>query len=562
VSAALAVLALLSPLYPASAGESPLPFAVEPAATVRGTLFICGGGRLPPEAMERFVEFAGGQQAHIVIVTTASETADSNEVDSRIDFFRKARLAELTVLHTRSRETADDANFRKPLTNATGVWFIGGIQERLTEVYRGTKAEAAIRDVLERGGVVGGTSAGAAVMSPVMIRGGIEQAEIGEGFGFLPGTVIDQHFIKRRREVRRVNAVSAHPRLVGLGIDEGTILVVQGRRLSVLRESVSKVITCLAPIDGRPAQISILEPGSEIDLVALRRAALARVQPRFRFDDDLPAPAVPEGTLVLTGGGETPADAARRFVEAAGGAESLLVVVTTALGEQPPTEAEAVGWLTAAGARQVRRVHPRNPKEAEDPFVLEALRQAGGVWFLGGRQWRLVDAFADTAAERLLHEVLSRGGAIGGSAAGASMSAGYLVRGNPLGNAPIIAEGYEEGFGFLPGAAVDPYFTQRNRFADMAELKQKYPQLLGLGLDEGSAIVVKGHEFDVLGRNHVNVFARREPAAEGARDFIVLKAGDRYDLRDHKRMGPERSEADETAADSGDPQPQPALVCE
>ncbi|HTI51870.1 MAG TPA: Type 1 glutamine amidotransferase-like domain-containing protein, partial [Planctomycetaceae bacterium] len=186
------------------------------------------------------------------------------------------------------------------------------------------------------------------------------------------------------------------------------------------------------------------------------------------------------------------------------------------------------------------------------------------------------DALTDTAAERLLQEVLKRGGAVGGSAAGASILASYLVRGNPLSNKPIMAEGYEDGFGLLPGVAVDPHFTQRRRFGDMAKLKQAYPQLVGLGVDEETAIVVKGHEMEVVGRNRVCVFARNEPAAEGQRGFDVLSSGDRYDLRDRKRMGSNRPDAeslelaaneasdadDGTDPDAAEPQPHPALLCE
>ena len=82
---------------------------------------------------------------------------------------------------------------------------------------------------------------------------------------------------------------------------------------------------------------------------------------------------------------------------------------------------------------------------------LALLKKAGGVWFIGGRQWRLVDALENTAAEKEFHAVLSRGGVIGGTAGGASMLADYLVRGGPLSNQEIMAEGYEEGFGFMQG---------------------------------------------------------------------------------------------------------------
>ena len=129
---------------------------------------------------------------------------------------------------------------------------------------------------------------------------------------------------------------------------------------------------------------------------------------------------------------------------------------------------------------------------ADDPKFSESLLKAGGVWFSGGRQWRFVDAYAGTLTEKRFHEVLARGGAIGGSSAGASIQSEYMPRGHPLGNTVMAAEGYERGFGFLPGCAVDQHFFARKRTADMTGLMKKYPQYLGIGIDEGTAIVVTG----------------------------------------------------------------------
>src|SRR5699024_4910268 len=124
--------------------------------------------------------------------------------------------------------------------------------------------------------------------------------------------------------------------------------------------------------------------------------------------------------------------------------------------------------------------HPRDREEANSPEFIAKLRDAGGIWFGGGRQWRTVDAFEGTASIAAFHDVLKRGGAIGGSSAGATIQGEYLVRGNPLGNLQMMAEGYERGFGFLPGTAIDQHFTQRKRQPDMLLLKRTFPQLLGL----------------------------------------------------------------------------------
>ena len=183
------------------------------------------------------------------------------------------------------------------------------------------------------------------------------------------------------------------------------------------------------------------------------------------------------------------------------------------------------------GARDVRVLKQRSRTEVESKDYLATLRQAGGVWFSGGRQWRFVDAYYGTRALEEFHAVLRRGGAIGGSSAGASIQADFLARGNPLGNRNIIAAGYERGFGFLPGTAIDQHFTQRKRFADMTRLTQTHPQLLGIGIDEQTALVVQGDVGEVLGKHSVHFYNRKDLAASAEQDYVSVGTGGRYDLR-------------------------------
>ena len=554
---------------------SPAAETVGPAAPISGTLFVCGGGKVPEAALAKFIELAGGQNAYIVVVTTASETADTAAVESRLEFWKSKPLAEMSILHTRSKEVADDPKFCEPLMRATGLWFIGGHQERIIDAYLGTRAEKAMKGILRRGGVVGGTSAGAAIMSPVMIvRADGAQPITGPGFGFLPGTIVDQHFLKRQRERRLLTVLNSYPKLVGLGIDENSVLMVQGRTMTVISDpkdakdpKEAKVMSYLAPVGARSVVSKTYFENDEFDLLALSRSAIARVEPRYSFDDATIDPEVSRGTLIVSGGGEVPDEVAEQFIEAAGGPDAAIVVVTTANGERLSPEAKQVAWLAAAGAKDIHLVHPRTRTDTEAPALLALLKKAGGVWFTGGRQWRLVDAFQDSPAEKEFHDVLARGGVIGGSAGGASMLADYLVRGGPLSNKEITAEGYEEGFGFLKGVAIDPFFTQRNRFADMASLKKVHPHLVGLGIDEGMAVIIKGRALEVVGRNQVIVYDRHEPG-EAEKGFKFLYAGDKYDLASRERLGPPR-ETPETPvvarnepAESEDPEPQPPLACE
>ncbi len=508
--------------------------STEPVEPLAGKLVICGGGYISEAVYRRFVDLAGGADARIVVILTASEYAQSSWLESYMHFqFTSLGVIDIQFLHTRSRQEANDPRFVAPLKQATGVWLGGGVQQRLTDAYLGTEVEKAMHGLLARGGVVGGTSSGAAVMSGLMIRQGKTVAETGPGFGFLAGAVVDQHFLKRNRQERLMGVLEANPGLFGLGIDEGTAVVVEGRRLSVM--GASQACICYGGGNERPSRVQTLSDGQQADLVALSRAAISRMRPTATAKEDKPT-QVEGGTLVIVGGGATPPEAVERFIDSAGGQNAPLVVVTTAQGDTPPGEKAALGWLRAAGAKNVTQIHARTRKEADDPKVLAVLEAAKGVWFSGERQWRLVDAFSNTKAYALFASVLEEGGVVGGSSAGGAIQGGLLVRSNPLENEDMLCEGYDEGFRFLPGVAINQQFRQRNRVNDMLQLKKTYPALLGLGIDDGTAVIVQGHEMEVVGQHQVAVFGREVEAAASERPYETLAAGDRYDLVARQRL--------------------------
>jgi cyanophycinase len=136
----------------------------------------------------------------------------------------------------------------------------------------------------------------------------------------------------------------------------------------------------------------------------------------------------------------------------------------------------------------------------------------------------------------LFHDVLRRGGVIGGTSAGATIQGEYLVRGNPMGNEEMMAEGYERGFGFLPGVAIDQHFSQKDRFDDMTELKKAHPQLVGIGIDEATALIVRGTTMEVVGRNKVAIYDRETSTGERSPEFEVIKPGQRYDFKQQRLM--------------------------
>ncbi|MBI2481586.1 MAG: cyanophycinase, partial [Planctomycetia bacterium] len=393
---------------------------------ISGKLLICGGGELPDRILDRFHELAGSAEARLVIIPTASESVDDAVEQENTDFWHEREVASIFVLHTRSKEVADRPEFVKPLQDATGVWFGGGQQSRIADAYVGTAVERELKALLKRGGVIAGTSAGAAIQSKLMIASGNPVAVLKTGFDLLPGSVIDQHFRQRERRPRLVRVLEEHAGHVGFGVDEATALLVDGRDLEVVGENA--VTVCLAAGKDRDALELELKEGEVADLTALRRAARDRAGAAFP-PTAVQLTGVPNGTLVIGGGGRLPDEVIEKFLALAGGPDSLIVVIPTAAPDPLPSHSSDAKMLQRAGATNVVVLPQRERAEVEGDDFTGTLKKARGIWFGGGRQWRFVDAYENTAAYELFHDVLRRGGVIGGSSAGASIQGEFLARG-------------------------------------------------------------------------------------------------------------------------------------
>jgi cyanophycinase len=261
-------LTVLAVLTAVTAGSTPATHMREQRP--RGSLIIVGGGSRSEQMMRRFVELAGGAgRARIAVVPMASSEpeATGREVALELD-----SLGSRSFVFLVERTQADSGTVAARLDSATGIWFTGGDQARLTAALGGTAALRTMHRRYRDGAVVGGTSAGAAIMSDSMITGnqtppgdttgyyGDEypaiarrRVEVATGLGFLPGVIVDQHFIRRERHNRLLSAVLERPTLLGVGIDESTALEVapDGRWL-VLGESEVVVY------DARRARIALL----------------------------------------------------------------------------------------------------------------------------------------------------------------------------------------------------------------------------------------------------------------------------------------------------------------
>lgn len=262
------VLTLLSPALPCGAQPAP-----------KGHLLIIGGNGTTDDIVARAVEAAGGSRGMVAIFPQASELAETG--DNAVSMWTKAGIARAVKL-----DPKDPAAAIRAVKEATFIWFPGGDQTRLMKALENTGIPEAIRARYAEGALVGGTSAGAAVMSRLMITGEADlqsitagKTELAPGLGLWPDVIVDQHFLKRQRGNRLISAVLDHPDVVGVGIDETTaVFVTGGRRFEVLGKSTVLVLDArrgavdkAAPgvlATGRGMKMSVLKAGMTYDLGA------------------------------------------------------------------------------------------------------------------------------------------------------------------------------------------------------------------------------------------------------------------------------------------------------
>lgn len=271
-------------------------------------------------------------------------------------------------------------------------------------------------------------------------------------------------------------------------------------------------------------------------------AALSVARPASMQEGPEYGPA--RGTLVIVGGGSLDGTGIiEKFIQLAGGPDASVVIVPTAAGNRTSDgiireykeENEIAAWLKR-GLKNVRMLHTHDPKVANTEEFASVLRAANGVWFNGGRQWNIVDSYMNTLTYRELHKVLERGGVIGGSSAGATIQGDYLVRGAISGSDVVMTPEpeHERGFNFLRKSAIDQHINTRSRWDDIIPVIKKYPSLLGLGLSEGTAIVVTGDKFEVMGKWKVAVHDNTHLYQPWEKPYYVLSPGDVYNMKTRK----------------------------
>ncbi len=265
-----------------------------------------------------------------------------------------------------------------------------------------------------------------------------------------------------------------------------------------------------------------------------RSDATAPVADRGRTPTTGPA----SGTLVVAGGNIKDPVIFERFLELAGGPDVPIVVVPTAAeGDVYNLDWDYLEPFRDAGATNLTVLHTRDPAEANTPAFVAPLKDARGVWFIGGRQWRIADSYLGTLTEREFRAVLDRGGVIGGSSAGATIQGSYLARGDTDANTIMMGD-HEQGFAYIQNVAIDQHLLVRNRQFDLIEIIEAHPELLGLGLDEDTAIVVRGNEFEVIGQGYIAIYDNRRIVGPGGQ-FYFLAPGDLFNMKERRPLRPD-----------------------
>jgi len=249
------------------------------------------------------------------------------------------------------------------------------------------------------------------------------------------------------------------------------------------------------------------------------------------------------GSLLIFGGGSI--GFYKEFMKLAGGPKSKIVVIPTAFRGNLKKDVltNFKKRFLNQGFKNVKVLHTRSRKEANSKKFIKPILEADGIWFSGGRDWRHAAAYLNTLAHNAFNDLLSRGGVIAGGSAGASIQGSYLLRGDTKSNAIVMGD--REGLGFLQNAVIDNHLLARNRQFDMFKLLDKNPGILGLGIDEDTAIIVQGGQFRVIGNNYVVVYDDTRPSIrknqfeklpKGCREFYLLRAGQEYNLKSQRKV--------------------------
>ncbi|MEI8211279.1 MAG: cyanophycinase [Planctomycetota bacterium] len=509
---------------------------------IRGTLVLCD----TPAGFQRFVESQASSQNRpfpevsrpwaVIGNGTEEEMRRSlNALATNVESFE--RWTDLTV-HASSSNGQEGETQRNNI-----LWFDSRLANDITEE-EWQAAVPVLKHAIDSGGIVGCIGPISASFGKHVYAIASNQSQpFSAGRNIMPDAIIVWKQFHPEGSPAILDQLQPDLRCVTIEAEPDLAIVLRGRKLTVAGTGLAKVF--LPASEFLPTNEHILRSreASEtrspeawlLDWTQWRRDAIERTLPRFP-PLALETPNIEKGTLIIVGGGGLPEGLMKRFVDSAGGDRAELVYVPCLEEDEAAREGGMLETWKRMGIAKCSMLHTKDRNRANnDAEFLAPLQTATGIWFGGGRQWNFADSYYGTSAHRMMKEVLARGGVIGGSSAGASIQANYLARATPIDNFRIMAPGYERGgLGFVRGVAIDQHFTQRSRQKDLRLLVHTYPQILGIGIDESTAIIVRNSIAEVAGKGDVYFFsARQEDGLLDPNRLIEQHRGEgnRFDLR-------------------------------
>jgi cyanophycinase len=246
---------------------------------------------------------------------------------------------------------------------------------------------------------------------------------------------------------------------------------------------------------------------------------------------------LPKGKLIIIGGGDIPDTLFNLFAASVGGKDQPVIVIPTATTDEAYIqEGGHLKKFSSRGFSNLHTIHTRDKKKADDPALIALMRKAKGVYFGGGDQDLIAQAYANTQLHQEMFALLERGGVIMGTSAGATIMGSVLIGGDHR-KTPQVKTAFPAGLSFLKQTAIDQHVLVRNRQFDLIPVLEAHPGVLGIAIDESTAAVVSGNSLSVAGKSYVMVYDQNDWKTQlndwkrVYRPFRMLLEGMVYDLK-------------------------------
>lgn len=486
---------------------------------IEGSRMVIGDGEVPGYTRDCFLFLCGNAAPGIVVIDLDGKTSIAKES-------WETRGADSVLVM--SEIPKDVQKLTLQMLNADGVWIEGNPES----IKNHPLLLALLKNITKRNGVIAVNSTAVSLLRELDENDSDRRLQS-------PFAKCEFHF-GNQSPTATDNERDSH-RKVHWTIPNSSVLVVHNGR-DVAGYGDKDVSLLVKEANGLPKQEATFEcpdvfgvggyPSSSLDLLSWVRSASERGRSVFP-PKVVQEPIVENGTLFLHGGARLHKDVLAEFVEIAGGKDVPYVCIPSAqqFGKFEEPRSYCAESLREMDCNNVEVLHTADPFVAnQSKEFARILKNARGVWIDGGRTYRFMDSYEDTQVPELLAQVLERGGVVGGSSAGCQVPSDFLVRGNPNSNRDIEFVGYTRGMGLLKGVIIDAHFLQRERHEPFLGLMKKYPQMLGIGIDESTALIVKGHHGRVVGKAAVSFYDLKTDVDAEFKP-VILKAGKKYDLK-------------------------------